>query len=88
MFAHKGSLLQQLLSDDYPLRLDYAQTICFDSINEYGHLERTAISDECSFRTSEVVNKHITRAWSVKSPRDVQKVQLASGEAMVLRGMY
>ena len=63
MFPYKLSFLQQLGSDDYPLRLNYENHIRRELRNDAGYLDRVVFSDECVFHTNGVVNKHNARVW-------------------------
>lgn len=88
MFPYRISFLQQLLPEDYPLRLAYAQHIRRELRNDSGYLERIVFSDECIFHTNGVVNKHNARVWGLENPRTVEEVPQRSEKVMVWCGMH
>lgn len=60
------------MSFEYPLQLDYAQTIRHELSNDYEYLKNIFFFDELIFHTNEVFNKHSARVWGPESPRAVQ----------------
>lgn len=77
MFAVKMFFTQQVLREDYPLRMDYSQIILCELSNKSGHLEQVVFYDECIFHSNAVVNKHNARSWSVVNSDAANEVPVA-----------
>lgn len=67
MFTFKISFLQELLSEDYPLRLTYAQRIRLELRTDFRYLGRIVLSDECVFHTIGAAQKRNARLWGLVS---------------------
>lgn len=72
-FPYKMSFSQQILQEDYPLRLDYTQIILLELSNDSGNLEKSFSFDECIIYSSGVVKTHNERLWDLESPRGVKE---------------
>lgn len=62
------SFLQQILSEEYRLFLDYSQYIRRELSKGSRYLELTIFSDECIFHTKEVHDNHISIFWFLEEP--------------------
>ena len=68
LYAYKVQTVQSLQPDDCPRRASFATEILrrIDEDNDY--LKRVYFSDEATFHTSGVVNRHNVSMWSSENP--------------------
>lgn len=78
MFSYKMSFLQPHISRNNLPRLGYIPTTRSKLSIDSGYLERTVLSDDCSFHSNEVVNMQKAKVWGVgnhRLPTEYQKRQ-------------
>lgn len=83
MFPYRISFLPQLLPDNCPRQLPYAQPTRFELRSDSGYLDRIGLADECVIYTSRVVEKHIFGVRGHEDPHNVVEVSHTSQKAVV-----
>jgi len=87
LYAYKVQIVQSLQPVDGPRRASFATEILrrIDEDNDY--LKRICFSDEATFHTSGVVNRHNVRIWGSENPHVVFQNQQDSPKVNVWCGL-
>ena len=83
MFPYRLQIAQQLSHDDKTNRLNFAQFLQAELVEDSHYLERIVFSDECSFSLGGAVNKQNCRIWGSERPDTVYESPQSTQSIMV-----
>lgn len=73
LYAYKVQILQALKPDDLPKRQNFASEILDRIANAPNYLENVIFTDESTFHTCGMVNRHNVRIWGSEQPNVVRE---------------
>jgi len=87
LYAYKVQIVQSLQPDDGPRRASFATEIMHRIDEDNDYLKRVCFSDEATFHTSGVVNRHNVRIWGSENPHVVFQNEQGSPKVNVWCGL-
>ena len=87
LYAQKVRIVQSLQSDNGPRRASFATEILHRTDKDNDYLKRVCFSDEATFHTLGVVNRHNVPIWGSENPHVVFQNEQSSPKVNIWCGL-